>query len=39
VKRFPDAAELAAEMTKAGFPRVRYEYFTGGIVALHIGEG
>ncbi|HEY7389134.1 MAG TPA: bifunctional demethylmenaquinone methyltransferase/2-methoxy-6-polyprenyl-1,4-benzoquinol methylase UbiE [Bryobacteraceae bacterium] len=39
VKRFPDADELAAEMRKAGFPSVRYEYFTGGIVALHIGEG
>jgi demethylmenaquinone methyltransferase / 2-methoxy-6-polyprenyl-1,4-benzoquinol methylase len=39
VKRFPDADELAAEMREAGFPRVRYEYFTGGIVALHIGEG
>jgi demethylmenaquinone methyltransferase/2-methoxy-6-polyprenyl-1,4-benzoquinol methylase len=39
VKRFPDADELAAEMRKAGFPRVRYEYLTGGIVALHIGAG
>jgi demethylmenaquinone methyltransferase / 2-methoxy-6-polyprenyl-1,4-benzoquinol methylase len=39
VKRFPDADELAAEMRRAGFPRVSYEYLTGGIVALHIGEG
>ncbi|MBV8731884.1 MAG: bifunctional demethylmenaquinone methyltransferase/2-methoxy-6-polyprenyl-1,4-benzoquinol methylase UbiE [Acidobacteriia bacterium] len=37
VKRFPDAASLAAEMSRAGFPRTDYEYLTGGIVALHLG--
>jgi demethylmenaquinone methyltransferase / 2-methoxy-6-polyprenyl-1,4-benzoquinol methylase len=39
VKRFPDAGELAGDMRRAGFPKVNYESLTGGIVALHIGEG
>jgi demethylmenaquinone methyltransferase / 2-methoxy-6-polyprenyl-1,4-benzoquinol methylase len=39
VKRFPDAKELAADMRRAGFAEVNYEYLTGGIVALHIGQG
>jgi demethylmenaquinone methyltransferase / 2-methoxy-6-polyprenyl-1,4-benzoquinol methylase len=37
VKRFPDAPTLVAEMERAGFTQVDYEYLTGGIVALHVG--
>ena len=37
VRKFPAAAELADEMRRAGFVQVRYEYLTGGIVALHLG--
>ena len=37
VRRFPGAAELADAMRRAGFAEVRYEFFTGGIVALHTG--
>ena len=37
VRKFPGAAELAEEMRRAGFADVRYEFFTGGIVALHTG--
>ena len=36
VRRFPNAAGLAASMRAAGFSRVEYEMMTGGIVALHI---
>lgn len=39
VKRFPNAPALAAEMGRAGFAQVEYEYLTGGIVALHLGSG
>jgi demethylmenaquinone methyltransferase / 2-methoxy-6-polyprenyl-1,4-benzoquinol methylase len=39
VKRFPNAPALAAEMGRAGFGQVEYEYLTGGIVALHVGTG
>ena len=38
VGRFPDPAELSAEMKRAGFDEVRYELMTGGSVALHIGR-
>jgi demethylmenaquinone methyltransferase/2-methoxy-6-polyprenyl-1,4-benzoquinol methylase len=38
VRKFPRAGELAAMMQRAGFTEVSYEYFTGGIVALHIGR-
>jgi demethylmenaquinone methyltransferase/2-methoxy-6-polyprenyl-1,4-benzoquinol methylase len=38
VRRFPAAPELADAMRAAGFARVGYEYFTGGIVALHTGQ-
>ncbi len=38
VKRFPDAPELAANMRRAGFEEVTFEYFTGGTVALHLGR-
>jgi demethylmenaquinone methyltransferase/2-methoxy-6-polyprenyl-1,4-benzoquinol methylase len=37
VKKFPNADELAEGMRRAGFAVARYEYFTGGIVALHLG--
>jgi demethylmenaquinone methyltransferase / 2-methoxy-6-polyprenyl-1,4-benzoquinol methylase len=37
VRRFPRAAELAEDMRRAHFATVRYEYLTGGIVALHLG--
>jgi demethylmenaquinone methyltransferase/2-methoxy-6-polyprenyl-1,4-benzoquinol methylase len=37
VRKFPGAAELAEDMRRAGFAEVRYEFFTGGIVALHTG--
>jgi demethylmenaquinone methyltransferase/2-methoxy-6-polyprenyl-1,4-benzoquinol methylase len=37
VRKFPSADELAEEMRLAGFEEVRYERFTGGIVALHLG--
>ena len=38
VRKFPRAAELAEDMRRAGFRDVRYEYFTGGIAALHLGS-
>ncbi len=38
VQRFPDAPELAANMRRAGFGEVTFEYFTGGTVALHLGR-
>ncbi|MGA2268866.1 MAG: bifunctional demethylmenaquinone methyltransferase/2-methoxy-6-polyprenyl-1,4-benzoquinol methylase UbiE [Bryobacteraceae bacterium] len=37
VRKFPSPEELAEEMRCAGFEEVRYERFTGGIVALHVG--
>ena len=37
VRKFPSAEELAKEMRRAGFEQVRYERFSGGIVALHLG--
>jgi len=37
VRTFPSAEELAVAMRRAGFREVRYERFTGGIVALHLG--
>jgi len=38
VHKFPSADELAEDMRRAGFREVRFERFTGGIVALHLGE-
>jgi len=38
VRKFPTAPELAQMMRDAGFREVRYEYMTGGIVALHLGS-
>ncbi len=37
VRKFPDAPRLAAAMEAAGFREVRFDYMTGGIVALHTG--
>jgi len=37
VRKFPSAGELAKDMRAAGFGEVRWEYMTGGIVALHLG--
>jgi len=37
VRKFPTATDLAADMSRLGFADVRYEYLTGGIVALHLG--
>jgi demethylmenaquinone methyltransferase / 2-methoxy-6-polyprenyl-1,4-benzoquinol methylase len=37
VRKFPSASALAEAMRAAGFAEVRYEYLTGGIVALHLG--
>jgi demethylmenaquinone methyltransferase/2-methoxy-6-polyprenyl-1,4-benzoquinol methylase len=38
VRKFPRAAALAEDMRRAGFSDVEFEYFTGGIVALHLGR-
>jgi demethylmenaquinone methyltransferase / 2-methoxy-6-polyprenyl-1,4-benzoquinol methylase len=38
VRRFPNPDELAWSLEQAGFARVRYRLFAGGIVALHVGE-
>jgi demethylmenaquinone methyltransferase/2-methoxy-6-polyprenyl-1,4-benzoquinol methylase len=38
VRKFPSAAQLADDMRRAGFEEVSYEYWTGGIVALHLGH-
>ena len=38
VRRFPQADQLAEDMRRARFTQVRYEYLTGGIVALHLGR-
>jgi demethylmenaquinone methyltransferase/2-methoxy-6-polyprenyl-1,4-benzoquinol methylase len=37
VRKFPTAGKLAEDMRRAGFDDVRFEYWTGGIVALHSG--
>ncbi|HZR91507.1 MAG TPA: class I SAM-dependent methyltransferase [Gaiellaceae bacterium] len=37
VRRFPAPADLAAQLTRAGFADVSYRTFAGGIVALHTG--
>ncbi len=38
VRKFPSPEELAEGMRQAAFAEVRYEYLTGGIVALHLGR-
>jgi len=37
VERFPDPVALADMMGRAGFD-TRYQFFTGGIAALHVGD-
>jgi demethylmenaquinone methyltransferase / 2-methoxy-6-polyprenyl-1,4-benzoquinol methylase len=37
IRRFPDQAGLAALMREAGFGRVGWTNFTGGVAALHTG--
>ena len=38
VRRFPDPDDLAGLLAAAGFQKVRFRLFAGGIVALHVGE-
>lgn len=38
VAQFPDQEALAARMREAGFAKVCYRNFSGGIAALHLGE-
>jgi demethylmenaquinone methyltransferase/2-methoxy-6-polyprenyl-1,4-benzoquinol methylase len=38
VRKFPDAPSLAVAMREEGFEDVRFEFMTGGIVALHTGR-
>lgn len=38
VERFPSPQALADLMRQAGFQKVQYQLFTGGIAALHVGE-
>jgi demethylmenaquinone methyltransferase/2-methoxy-6-polyprenyl-1,4-benzoquinol methylase len=37
IRRFPDQGRFAAMMGEAGFARVSYTNFTGGVAALHTG--
>jgi demethylmenaquinone methyltransferase/2-methoxy-6-polyprenyl-1,4-benzoquinol methylase len=37
IRKFPNAPELAEAMRRNGFAEVKYEYLTGGAVALHLG--
>ena len=38
VAQFPDQVELAEMLHAAGFQKVSYVNFTGGVAALHVGE-
>ena len=38
VSQFPDQESLAAALSAAGFVNVRYQNFTGGVAALHLGQ-
>ncbi len=38
VRKFPGPDELSSRMLDAGFHNPRFERFTGGIVALHLGD-
>jgi demethylmenaquinone methyltransferase/2-methoxy-6-polyprenyl-1,4-benzoquinol methylase len=38
IRKFPNAPALAEDMRRVGFTNVSYQRFTGGIVALHVGE-
>lgn len=37
IRKFPSQRKLAARLEQAGFARVKYKNFTGGIVAVHEG--
>lgn len=37
VRKFPDQARFASMIAEAGFSRVKYDNYTGGIAALHSG--
>ena len=37
IRRFPPQAEFASMMRRAGFDRVTWTNFTGGVAALHQG--
>jgi demethylmenaquinone methyltransferase / 2-methoxy-6-polyprenyl-1,4-benzoquinol methylase len=37
IRKFPTASELADQMRAAGFKEAKFEYLTGGTVALHLG--
>jgi demethylmenaquinone methyltransferase/2-methoxy-6-polyprenyl-1,4-benzoquinol methylase len=38
VSHFPDQESLAAALSEAGFVNVRYQNFTAGVAALHVGQ-
>lgn len=38
VRRFPEPEALAEALERAGFGKVRFRLYAGGIVALHVGE-
>ena len=38
VAQFPDQEALAEKLRAAGFHKVSYVNFTGGVAALHVGE-
>jgi demethylmenaquinone methyltransferase/2-methoxy-6-polyprenyl-1,4-benzoquinol methylase len=38
VRRFPGPEDLSRALEEAGFVRVRFRLFAGGIVALHVGD-
>jgi demethylmenaquinone methyltransferase/2-methoxy-6-polyprenyl-1,4-benzoquinol methylase len=38
IRRFPDQRRFAAMIGEAGFSRVDYTNFTGGVAALHTGR-
>jgi demethylmenaquinone methyltransferase / 2-methoxy-6-polyprenyl-1,4-benzoquinol methylase len=38
VRRFPTPESLAESLRRSGFGEVRFRFFAGGIVALHVGE-
>jgi len=38
VAKFPDQDVLAEMLRGAGFRKVSYKNFTGGVAALHVGE-
>jgi demethylmenaquinone methyltransferase/2-methoxy-6-polyprenyl-1,4-benzoquinol methylase len=38
VRRFPGPEDLSRALEEAGFARVRFRLFAGGIVALHVGD-